>query len=111
EMRQHLRPTGKVDLALLLREVNEGLQTQAAEAKVTIGLSLPENAAVTTGDHDELYEVFENLVENAVKYGGDGGSVDVTLAPGKLSGWQVTVSDKGVGVDPVHVPRLTERFY
>lgn len=114
EMRQHLRPTGKVDLALLLREVKEGLQTQAAEAAVTVGLTLPEAEAITTGERDELYEVFENLLENAVKYGGGGGKVDVALAPvtDRASyGWQVTVTDYGIGVDPVHVPRLTERFY
>jgi two-component system phosphate regulon sensor histidine kinase PhoR len=113
-MRQHLRPTGKVDLAMLLREVKEGLQTQAAEASVAVNLTLPQDDATTTGDHDELYEVFENLLENAVKYGGDGGKVDVALAPitDRASyGWQVTVTDYGVGVDPVHVPRLTERFY
>lgn len=113
EMRQHLRPTAKIDLALLLREVREGLQTQAAEAGVEVHLTLPEASAIATGDRDELYEVFENLMENAVKYGGDGGKVEITLAPGARNGtgWVVTVQDYGVGVDPVHVPRLTERFY
>lgn len=111
EMRQHLRPTGRLDLSLLLREVREGLQTQAAEAQVEVNLQLPEGAAMTTGERDELYEVFENLMENAVKYGADGGRIDITLAPGSRSGWLVTVADYGVGVDPVHVPRLTERFY
>lgn len=113
EMRQHVRPTGKVDLALLLREVREGLQTQAAEAGVEIQITLPEAAAIATGDRDELYEVFENLMENAVKYGSEGGRVDIALTPGARAGssWQVSVQDYGVGVDPVHVPRLTERFY
>ena len=114
EMRQHLRPTGKVDVGLLLREVREGLQNQAGEARVAVNLALPEVEAITTGERDELYEVFENLLENAVKYGGDGGKVDVALAPAadrSTFGWQVTVTDYGVGVDPMHVPRLTERFY
>lgn len=113
EMRQHLRPTGRLDLSLLLREVREGLQTQAAEAKVEINLQLPEAAAITTGDRDELYEVFENLMENAVKYGADGGRIDIALTQGGRggAGWLITVADYGVGVDPVHVPRLTERFY
>ena len=114
EMRQHVRPTSKVDLALLLREVNEGLQLQAKEAGVAVNLTFPDGGAQATGDHDELYEVFENLVENAVKYGGDGGKVDVALIKpdGRPDyGWQITVTDYGVGVDPMHVPRLTERFY
>lgn len=114
EMRQHVRPTTRLDLATLLREVKEGLQMQAAEANVTVNLSFPETGAQTTGDHDELYEVFENVLENAVKYGGDGGKVDVALTPvtdRTAFGWQVTVTDYGMGVDPMHVPRLTERFY
>jgi two-component system, OmpR family, phosphate regulon sensor histidine kinase PhoR len=87
---------------------------QAKEAGVAVNLTFPDGGAQATGDHDELYEVFENLVENAVKYGGDGGKVDVSLVKpdGRADyGWQVTVTDYGVGVDPMHVPRLTERFY
>jgi two-component system phosphate regulon sensor histidine kinase PhoR len=114
EMRQHVRPTTRLDLATLLREVKEGLQMQAAEANVTVNLVFPETGAQTTGDHDELYEVFENVLENAVKYGGDGGKVEVALTPvidRTAFGWQVTVTDYGMGIDPMHVPRLTERFY
>jgi two-component system phosphate regulon sensor histidine kinase PhoR len=113
EMRQHVRPTSKVDLGTLLREVNEGLQLQAKEAGVAVNLSFPDGGAQTTGDHDELYEVFENLVENAVKYGGSGGKVDVALSRADSAAycWRVLVTDYGVGVEAEHVPRLTERFY
>jgi two-component system phosphate regulon sensor histidine kinase PhoR len=110
EMRQHMRPTGEVDLSALLREVSEGLETQAREAGVKIAVSGDE--AIVTGDRSELYEVFENLVDNAIKYGGDGGRVDLAVSPGR-SGYDyaVTVTDHGVGIEAQHVPRLTERFY
>jgi two-component system phosphate regulon sensor histidine kinase PhoR len=114
EMRQHVRPTGTVDLVSLLREIKDGLQTQAGEAGVTIGLSLPETAANIAGDRDELYEVFENLIDNAVKYGNDGGKVDIKLTPGvERTGYDyiVSVTDNGPGIAEEHVPRLTERFY
>jgi two-component system phosphate regulon sensor histidine kinase PhoR len=114
EMRQHVRPTAAVDLAALLREVNEGLIAQANEAGVKVTMTTPDAPATVTGDRDELYEVFENLIDNAVKYGGDGGKVDVALAP--VTGRQgydyaVTVTDYGAGIEAAHVPRLTERFY
>ena len=114
EMRQHMRPAGTLDLATLLREVREGLATQAAEAEVAIELQVPDGAVPVTGDRDELYEVFENLVDNAIKYGGGGGRVVVALTavdnrPGY--GHAVTVTDFGEGIEEVHVPRLTERFY
>jgi two-component system phosphate regulon sensor histidine kinase PhoR len=96
EMRQHLRPTARVDIAALLREVREGLQNQATEAGVTVNLALPDGEVPATGDRDELYEVFENLIENAVKYGGDGGKVDVALIPvtdRPAFGHQVSITD------------------
>jgi two-component system phosphate regulon sensor histidine kinase PhoR len=114
EMRQHLRPTTRIDLAGLLMEVKEGLATQAAEAGVAIDLELPAEHPDILADHDELYEVFENLLDNAIKYGGDGGRVIVELAPAiRRPGFDyiVSVTDFGAGIAAEHVPRLTERFY
>ncbi|WP_332698732.1 sensor histidine kinase [Devosia sp.] len=113
EMHQHVRPTGSIDLAGLLREVREGLMMQAKAADVEIRLSLFEGPSTTTGDRSQLYEVFENLIDNAVKYGAAGKVVEVTLAPAGRPGLQhmITVIDHGPGVEPEHVPRLTERFY
>jgi two-component system phosphate regulon sensor histidine kinase PhoR len=114
EMRQHVRPTGRVNVASLLGEVVEGLQMQAQEAGVKVNLKLPRSAAEVTGEREELYEVFENLVDNAIKYGADGGRIDIELA--QVSGrpgyeYAVNVTDYGVGIEQEHVPRLTERFY
>ncbi len=114
EMRQHLRPTGTVDLASLLREVNEGLTTQAEEAGVIVTIDAPATPATITADRDELYEVFENLLDNAIKYGGDGGRVEMVLVPFATRpgyDYAVTVTDHGAGIETEHVPRLTERFY
>ncbi len=113
EMHQHVRPTGSVDLSSLLREVREGLQTQARAADLDVVLSLPEAPVTVTGDRGQLYEVFENLVDNAIKYGAEGKRVEVTLAKVDRAGMHAMVSivDHGPGVEPEHVPRMTERFY
>jgi len=113
EMHQHVRPTGSIDLAALLREVRDGLQTQARAAELDIVMTLPEGVATTTGDRSQLYEVFENLMDNAIKYGASGKTVEVTLTAAGRPGFQhlVSVTDHGGGVEPEHVPRLTERFY
>ncbi len=71
-----------MDLAQLVREVVEGLETQASEADVKIAVSA-EGEAIVTGDRNELYEVFENLIDNAINYGGDGGAVEVAVRPGR----------------------------
>ncbi|MDB5473605.1 MAG: hypothetical protein JWP99_908 [Devosia sp.] len=113
EMHQHVRPSGTIDLASLLREVREGLMMQARAADLEIRLSLFEGPSTTIGDRGQLHEVFENLLENAVKYGADGKVVELSLSPSSRPGFghQVTVIDHGPGVEPEHVPRLTERFY
>nr|WP_248307246.1 MULTISPECIES: ATP-binding protein [unclassified Devosia] len=113
EMHQHIRPTGTIELAGLLREVRDGLQTQAEAAGLDIVLSLPEGPARTIGDRGQLYEVFENLIDNALKYGSGGKTVEVVLLPANKLGFahMVSVVDHGPGVPPEHVPRLTERFY
>ncbi|MEO6012635.1 MAG: ATP-binding protein [Devosia sp.] len=111
EMRQHLRPTGSVDMATLLREVAEGLEMQASEAGVKIDILADESIEIT-GDRNELYEVFENLIDNAIKYGGDGGKVEIAAGEGRAGhDYAVTVTDYGAGIEAQHVPRLTERFY
>ena len=113
EMHQHVRPTGSLDLAGLLREVREGLQVQAKAAELDIVLVVPEGPVTIVGDRGQLYEVFENLIDNAIKYGAGGKSVEVSLAPIERPGLRhlVSVVDHGPGVDPEHVPRMTERFY
>lgn len=113
ELRQHVKPSGSVTLSALLQEVVDGLQTQAGEAGVKVKVGAPPEPVVVPGDRSELYEVFENLVDNAIKYGGDGGTVEVELQPAAQPGyaWTVTVTDHGAGIAQEHVPRLTERFY
>jgi two-component system phosphate regulon sensor histidine kinase PhoR len=111
EMRQHLRPTGTVDLTQLLRDVCDGLETQARDAGVKVEIAAP-TAAPVTGERSELYEVFENLLDNAIKYGSSGGRIEMAVTPGRVGyDYAVTVTDHGDGIAVQHVPRLTERFY
>jgi two-component system phosphate regulon sensor histidine kinase PhoR len=89
----------------------------AAEAKVTLVLDGAGTPAVIMADADQITQVLHNLIENAVKYGAAGGRVRVALqalpVDAGLRGpaLQITVQDWGEGIDPIHLPRLTERFY
>jgi len=62
------------------------------------------------GNSDELRSAFANLVVNAVNYSPGGGKIIVSVQR-SASGLEVSVKDNGVGIDPKHIPRLTERFY
>lgn len=111
ELKSHIAPDDTVDLGPLLGHVRDGLAPLARELDVAISLDLPETPVVVQGDRDELIEVFENLIENACKYGQEGKKVDVRLTGGEGSHAEVTVTDYGPGIPAEHVPRITERFY
>ena len=116
EMRAHLPPTGQVDLNELLREVAQGLEPLAASSQIALRLHPSEGSCAVRGDRDELIQVFQNLVQNAIKYGHAGGHVDISLVrdageAGKRSRVRVSVVDDGTGIAAEHLPRLTERFY
>ena len=112
------RPTENIDLHGLIEQTVDILLPAAKARDVVVDVVKQANTDITVkGDSDQLHQVFNNLIENAIKYGAQGGNVTVTLSqPGYLSalrseGIEVTVSDDGPGIDPVHLPRLAERFY
>ncbi|SEC98963.1 two-component system, OmpR family, phosphate regulon sensor histidine kinase PhoR [Rhizobiales bacterium GAS188] len=109
ELKEHVHPTDDVRLDTVLREVIDTLSPLALECKTQI-IAEGLGRVVVRGDRDELIRVFENLIENAVKYGQSGGRVEVSLTE-KERVVGVTVRDYGPGIAPEHLPRLTERFY
>ncbi len=111
ELKSHIAPDEKVDLVPLLGHVRDSLVPLAKDVGVSINLHLPDGKVEVLGDRDELVQVFENLMENACKYGQEGEVVDVWLKNGSGQPVEVSVVDKGPGIPAEHVPRLTERFY
>ena len=65
---------------------------------------------LVTGDATELHSAFANLVLNAVKYSPEGGPIQLHWWEDDRGG-HFSVRDSGIGIDPIHIPRLTERFY
>jgi two-component system phosphate regulon sensor histidine kinase PhoR len=99
-----------------VRQVLDSLQTLAKERDVKLMLAAPNNPIIVRGDRDELTRLFENLVENGLKYGASGKRVEVRIdvvkdASGKHDEAKIAVRDYGPGIAPEHVPRLSERFY
>jgi two-component system phosphate regulon sensor histidine kinase PhoR len=114
ELNAHRRPDTPVDLVPIVRQVVDGLETLARDRGVTVSIEAADALAVL-GDHDELVRIFENLVENALKYGAAGRRVDIKIGLGASADGEpearVSVRDYGPGIAPEHLPRLTERFY
>jgi two-component system phosphate regulon sensor histidine kinase PhoR len=111
EQHEHARPDAEVDLGPVLKSVLDLLQLKASSRKVALDLALDEALPRAVGDHDELIIVFQNLVDNAIKYAKPATTVRVAARPAGDERVAVAVSDEGDGIPAVHLPRLTERFY
>jgi two-component system phosphate regulon sensor histidine kinase PhoR len=111
EQHEHARPDAAVDLANVLKGVLDLLQLKASSRKVALELSLAPALPRAVGDYDELTIVFQNLVDNAVKYAKPATTVRVAARPAGEGRVAVAVSDEGDGIPANHLPRLTERFY
>ena len=115
ELNAHVRPETPVEVGSIVRQVADALQMLARERGVAIAIAASPEPLAVLGDRDELTRVFENLVENALKYGASGKRVDIRLERGATADGRgeaiVAVRDYGPGIAPEHLPRLTERFY
>ncbi len=117
EMKEHTAPTEEADLERLIRSVVGSVEPPAREKNMTVEIELAGLRPVI-GDADDLGQVFQNLIDNAVKYGKAGTAVrvvagDQARARQRLGMPAVAVSviDRGEGIAREHLPRLTERFY
>lgn len=102
-----------LNLVALVESVVDNLQflAKAKNIKLTLERSpaIPESLTIT-GDTVKLRQVFQNLIENAIKYT-DKGFVKVSLQSRGMSGISVSVQDSGRGIPPEVLPRLFEQFY
>ncbi|MBO9707003.1 MAG: PAS domain-containing protein [Caulobacter sp.] len=138
ELNEHIAPSGQVDLAMAVIDVLDALAPQSKAKAVSFDPVLPpRGAALVEGDRDQIVQVIQNLVDNAIKYTPRDGVVRVEVFPGltaemaaaprdpaaarlslltpdHLEGERyavLRVSDRGPGMAREHLPRLTERFY
>ncbi|HEY1751969.1 MAG TPA: ATP-binding protein [Caulobacteraceae bacterium] len=138
ELNEHIPPQGRADLAMTVRDVIDALGPMAQERRVRLVACLPDAPAhARPADRDQMVQVIQNLVENAVKYAPSGsavtievqGDVDAEAAmaprrPGQAHLLLLTpdhaadqryvllrVTDAGQGIAREHLLRLTERFY
>ena len=138
ELAEHVAPSGDVDLCVAVIDVIDALTPLATDRNIRLEKQLPPTgSAVAIGDRDQIVQVIQNLVENALKYAPDGGSVRIVVAvaqdglatPGAVpaelvhldllvpdrAGGQhyamLKVHDDGCGIARAHLLRLTERFY
>lgn len=117
ESEERVRPTQRTDLREVLQTTLRNMAPVAQDNEVILAADPGTAPLPVAGDRDQLLQVFTNLIENAIKYGGSRQTVSIgteTVAydPAlRASALRITVRDQGPGIDPLHLPRLTERFY
>ena len=107
ESEQGLEKHTPIDMGALLAELLDELRTAHPDRKVELDLATDYKVP---GDYRELYSAVSNLLWNALKYSEEDSAVKVSWEHNKGS-YQLTVTDRGIGIDAMHIPRLTERFY
>ncbi len=121
ELVEHAPPTERLAPAPLLARIADGFEPRILPRNITLDLTIEPDLPEIPGDADQLAQVLVNLLDNAVKYGREGGTISLSarrVAPAsgtakgaRRPGIAITVQDDGPGIPPEHLPRLTERFY
>ena len=118
ELTEHQPPAERIEIGPLVAKVAETFEPRFATRKTVLALEVAVNLPTVLADRDQLVQVLQNLIENALKYGREGGCVRLSAAPSGMGGrWPsrpgviLAVADDGAGIPRSHIPRLTERFY
>lgn len=117
EMNVHVPPGDLIDLNDVLGHARDTLEPLADDSHTTLEVERFARPAIVRGDRDELVQVFQNLVQNALKYGRPDGTVRIeakhipSLNQQARGRFAISVVDDGPGIPAEHLPRLTERFY
>jgi two-component system phosphate regulon sensor histidine kinase PhoR len=96
-----------VDIRGMLQELRDELAEAYPESTVVLDLA---TEASIPGDYRQLYSAVSNLAINAIKYSPEGSPVTLRWLA-QDGNYLLQVQDQGIGIDSVHIPRLTERFY
>ncbi|MCY8364586.1 sensory box histidine kinase PhoR, partial [Bacillus spizizenii] len=96
--------------AKMLGEIETLLKHKADEKGISLQLNLPKDPLYVSGDPYRLKQVFLNLVNNALTYTPEGGSVAINVTP-REKDIQIEVADSGIGIQKEEIPRIFERFY
>lgn len=120
ELDEHMPPSAPVEPGVIVRGVLDALELKAKDRGMTLALEGADDAPMIVGDADQIAQVAQNLVSNAIKYGKENTEITVKLAVadglavGRGRGGAMlalSVADRGEGIPRTHLPRLTERFY
>ncbi|MGL4541530.1 MAG: ATP-binding protein [Polymorphobacter sp.] len=113
ELDKYIRPQSATPLAPLVSDVARTLAMRLESDERQLQIDIPAELPDVIADRDQILQVLHNLISNAQKYGRTGTPITVTAVaePGEPPRVRISVGDRGDGIAPEFLPRLTERFY
>ncbi len=100
-----------VSLSELIVNVLDFLRESLSRKRITVSYDLTRPLPLVRGDRHYLEQVFVNLLDNAIKYGREGGEISISVAERGQREAEVSVRDDGIGIPKEDLPRIFERFY
>jgi CheY-like chemotaxis protein len=95
----------------LCRRVTEAMQRNAAEKEITLRFGRNGYSGFVDCDPPKIERTLINIVQNAIKYTPEGGTIEVRVSPDEDDFLRLDVLDDGVGIPVEHLSRVTDRFY
>jgi two-component system phosphate regulon sensor histidine kinase PhoR len=117
EIQEHVVPDETVDVKLTLQNIMDILSLRAKNKNMKMVLDCNGDDYQVSGDSDQMTQVFQNLIDNAIKYGREATEVRISckkldrMPNRNIPGLEISIADQGDGIEQSHIPRLTERFY
>jgi two-component system phosphate regulon sensor histidine kinase PhoR len=100
------------DIVELVKSVFEMFEMQASEKDITLTFDIDyPNPIMVNADKERIQQVLINLVVNSIKYGREKGTTEISIENLIKNKVIVRITDNGIGIGKVHLPRLFERFY
>lgn len=103
-------PKDRIDLGVLTRDIARAWVPRALDQHIDLGFEAPPVPVFLLGDAARLKDLLDNLLDNAVRYGGPGGQITVAVYAEDDRAC-LTVTDTGPGIPPEQRERVFERFY
>ena len=115
EMQEHVQPNSKVNVNEILESLQKVPNKMAEKKGLDIKIIKNKTTPFVRGNYDKIFEVVQNLYDNAIKYTKDNSVVEIFLKNNedKLTKGSVSihVKDQGIGIPKNEIHRVTERFY
>jgi two-component system phosphate regulon sensor histidine kinase PhoR len=118
ELNEHQPPSDTFDLRELIGRLVASFEPRLVQRRNRMDVRVDATPPAVTGDADQIAQVLQNLLDNALKYGREDGTISLSTELSQPNGrWPsrpglvIAVSDQGAGIAREHIPRLTERFY